>query len=138
MQLERPRNTRTRAIRGTRSRFIIAALAAVCGLLTGCGSPSAPVEITKAELASEMKSGKPPVLLDVREAEERKVSTIAGSQHIPLGELPDKLDTLDRSAHIVVFCRSGRRSAQAVALMRDKGFTKVRSLSGGMLEWERK
>lgn len=106
--------------------------------LRGRSMAVVPSEISVTELRQRMKQGKAPTLLDVREADERKVSTLRDSLHIPLGELPERLSTLDRSAEIVVFCRSGRRSAQAVELMRASGITRARSLVGGMNAWSQR
>jgi sulfur-carrier protein adenylyltransferase/sulfurtransferase len=128
----------------TRS-WIAAAVAAVCLWAAGCSTtePTAkrsvrlPAVITVRELSDRMKSGKAPVLLDVREASERAVSTLPGSLHIPLGELPKRLGSLNQNSEIVVFCHSGRRSEDAVELMRARGFHGARSLAGGLSQWSR-
>lgn len=124
---------------------LIAAVAAALFLaVTGCKSPApprasvgapVPVEITAQELNARMKAGKAPILVDVREAEERAAGTLPGSKHIPLGDLEAKIGTLPRDAEIVVFCRSGGRSGRAVEQMRAAGFAKARSLAGGLMEW---
>jgi rhodanese-related sulfurtransferase len=54
---------------------------------------------------------------------------------IPLGELSTQGATLDRGRPIVTVCRSGGRSAQAVAILEKLGFSKAANLAGGMLEW---
>jgi adenylyltransferase/sulfurtransferase len=54
---------------------------------------------------------------------------------IPLGDLPRRLDGLDPSAEIVVHCKSGVRSAQAVSMLRAKGFARTFNLAGGILNW---
>jgi molybdopterin/thiamine biosynthesis adenylyltransferase/rhodanese-related sulfurtransferase len=87
------------------------------------------------ELKARIDGGQPPVILDVREESEAKICRIPGSTLIPLGELPRRLDELDLSAEIVVHCKSGGRSARAVALLREKGFTKAENLTGGILAW---
>jgi adenylyltransferase/sulfurtransferase len=78
-----------------------------------------------------------PLILDVRNPEEIAICRIAGSTVIPLPELSDRLVELDRSAHIVVHCKSGARSAKAVALLRDAGFERLDNLTGGILAWIR-
>lgn len=75
-------------------------------------------------------------LIDVRTAEERKQSVIPGAEHFLLdrivaGENPD----LDPDEYAVIHCASGIRSAQAVALLRERGFTNVVSLRGGINAW---
>ena len=54
---------------------------------------------------------------------------------IPLGSLKDRIAELEKTAPMVVVCRSGARSAQATVLLGKAGFDKVANLSGGMLRW---
>ncbi len=74
------------------------------------------------------------VLIDVREPHEYEICHLDG-QLIPLGKLSGHLAELDRGAHIVVHCRSGGRSANAVKAMRGAGFENVWNLNGGILAW---
>jgi adenylyltransferase/sulfurtransferase len=94
-------------------------------------------EITPLELAALLRdpNGPRPLVLDVRNPEEIAVCRIAGSTVIPLPELADRLGELDKAAPIVVHCKSGARSAKAVALMREAGFADLRNLTGGILAW---
>ena len=73
--------------------------------------------------------------LDVREQREFEICRIPGSVLIPLGELPRRLSELDGHTDMVVHCKSGVRSAKAVALLRDAGYTQARNLEGGILAW---
>lgn len=92
-------------------------------------------QYTPTKLAERMDSGEV-VLLDVRSAKERSVSTIKGSIHIPINELPREQDKLEkyRTKEIVCFCQTGTRSLVAAARLKKHGF-KVANLSGGMGEW---
>jgi rhodanese-related sulfurtransferase len=74
------------------------------------------------------------VLLDVRESEEWQAGHIEGAVHIPLGQLPTRLGELPPDGEIVVVCRSGARSAQAVAWLNQNGADAV-NLGGGMGAW---
>ena len=77
-------------------------------------------------------------LLDVREPREWEICRIDGAVLIPLGELPKRIDEIPTGAgaqDIVIHCKSGIRSAKAVNLLREKGFTHVQNLRGGILEW---
>lgn len=94
-------------------------------------------EMTSNELRARIASGSPPVILDVREPAEVAEGTIPGSVMIPLGDLPRRLAELDPSREIVVHCRSGARSARAVALLRDNGFARASNLTGGILNWNK-
>jgi adenylyltransferase/sulfurtransferase len=91
--------------------------------------------MTVKELKARMDAGNTPMILDVREPSEASACRLAGSVLIPLGELPRRLDELDPAKEIVVHCKSGARSARAVALLREKGFTRAVNLSGGISRW---
>jgi hydroxyacylglutathione hydrolase len=73
--------------------------------------------------------------LDVREPAEVDEGTLPGTLNIPLGQLPTRVTELDRNRRVVVFCRSGGRSAHAARLLADVGFTDVVNLDGGMLAY---
>lgn len=78
------------------------------------------------------------MLLDVRETHEYQICRIEPAHLIPLGELPRRLNELDKNADIVVHCKMGGRSAKACDLLRAQGFTKVRNMTGGILAWSDK
>ena len=82
-----------------------------------------------------MDAGEAPLVVDVREPWEAAICAIPGARLIPLGELPAALDVLDRGAEVVVYCKSGARSARAVDMMRREGFARAVDLSGGILSW---
>lgn len=92
-------------------------------------------EISPTELARELATDNPPRLLDVREGYELDVSRIDSVVHIPLGELPQRMDELDKDANWVIVCRSGARSGRATAFLLGQGFRSVRNLSRGMNGW---
>ncbi len=71
-------------------------------------------------------------LIDVRDPHEYEISRIAGSTLIPLGELPSRMHELDSAADIVLQCKSGQRSMEALTLLRGAGFTKLKNLQGGI------
>ena len=73
-------------------------------------------------------------MLDVRQPHEYEICNLQG-QLIPLGELADRLNELDRDSEIIVHCKLGGRSAKAVQLLRDNGFDKVFNLRGGITAW---
>jgi glyoxylase-like metal-dependent hydrolase (beta-lactamase superfamily II)/rhodanese-related sulfurtransferase len=98
------------------------------------------VKIVSAEqVADALRSGRPPLLLDVRQPEELRgeLGHIAGARTIPVGELPARLEELagQERTSIVTVCRSGGRSATAAAILSVAGFHDVRSLEGGMRRW---
>lgn len=94
-------------------------------------------EVTVFELKRKLDEKKDVVLIDVREPEERAVSHIGGI-HIPLANLPSKIWEIEeyKASEIIVYCRSGARSANAVAYLMQMGFTNVSNLKGGMKAWK--
>ena len=76
-------------------------------------------------------------IVDVRERDEfdGPLGRIAGARWLPLGELPARMGELARDRPVVAVCRSGARSAHAVATLAKAGFTDVANLAGGMLRW---
>lgn len=94
-------------------------------------------EITPAELAEMLASGKPPILLDVREPFEWEICHLPGARLVPLRELPGRLNELDGHREIVTYCHHGQRSMRALEILRAAGFSRVRSLKGGIDAWAR-
>ena len=92
-------------------------------------------ECSARELKARIDAGRAPVILDVREPSEAAICSLPGARLIPLGELPRRLGELDPAAEIGVHCKSGGRSARAVALLRERGFTRASGLTGGILSW---
>ncbi|MSO30439.1 MAG: molybdopterin-synthase adenylyltransferase MoeB [Acidobacteria bacterium] len=92
-------------------------------------------EITPVELKRRLDAGDDLLILDVREPNEYQINRIPGSTLIPLGELPRRYQELDRDREIVAQCKMGGRSAKAMEFLRSVGFSKVKNLRGGILEW---
>jgi adenylyltransferase/sulfurtransferase len=93
-------------------------------------------EMTANQLRAWRSEGREHALLDVREPSEHAVSRIDGAVLVPLGSLARSFDRLPRDRPVVVYCRSGARSAKAVAQLRSAGFD-AHNLAGGILVWER-
>jgi rhodanese-related sulfurtransferase len=74
-------------------------------------------------------------LLDVRQAEELEIASVAGAVHIPLNELPGRLGELDPAQPVVAMCHHGVRSEMAGRVLERNGFTQVAHLSGGIDAW---
>jgi adenylyltransferase/sulfurtransferase len=92
-------------------------------------------DIGPRELRARLEEGEPILVLDVREDYEWAASRLAGALHVPMGDLRAKLDELPRDREIVVYCRSGARSSNAAAMLRNAGFARVRNLTGGLKAW---
>jgi len=93
-------------------------------------------EMTVSELNDLIRSDNCPVIIDVRQPEEREIACIGGVP-IPLHELPHRLDEIacHQDQSIVVYCRSGTRSSQAVSFMRAMGYDGAVNLKGGINAW---
>jgi rhodanese-related sulfurtransferase len=74
-------------------------------------------------------------LLDVRQPEEFAQGHIQGAVLMPLGKLPDSYRQIPKGVKLVVYCRTGHRSGQAVSFLRDHGYDKAVSLAGGITAW---
>jgi sulfur-carrier protein adenylyltransferase/sulfurtransferase len=92
-------------------------------------------QITPTELVAARAAGKTPVLIDVREPHEREIAAIPDSTLIPVGEVPARMHELDSSQEIVLYCRTGVRSARALEQLRAAGFTRLKNLTGGIHAW---
>jgi len=102
-----------------------------------CGTPddaSVPA-MSVQELKRKMEAREVFELIDVREPFEFEIARIDGAKLIPLGEIPERADELHREQMFVVHCHSGRRSAQAVRLLKQRGFANVYNLEGGIDAW---
>lgn len=75
-------------------------------------------------------------IIDVREPFEWNAGRIEQAQHIPMGEIPERLDDIPDARSLVAVCRSGNRSEQVTRFLRDKGF-EIDNLDGGMKAWAR-
>jgi adenylyltransferase/sulfurtransferase len=91
-------------------------------------------EITATELKRRQDRGEKLFILDVREPHEYQICNLNGKL-IPLGELPRRVNELDSSVEMVVHCRSGKRSADAIHFLQTAGFKKLWNLKGGVLAW---
>jgi molybdopterin/thiamine biosynthesis adenylyltransferase/rhodanese-related sulfurtransferase len=101
------------------------------------GSVGGGWDITAPELAERLKQGNHIHLIDVREPHELEISHLEGAQLIPLGQLASRLSELDSAEEMVLFCKSGTRSARALELLVSAGFRKVKNLQGGINAWAR-
>lgn len=94
-------------------------------------------EITVQELKAKMDNKEKFFLVDVREPHEYEEANIGGLL-IPMGEIPEHLDDFDefQDSDIIVMCRSGKRSGQAIQYLEAEGFSNLYNLEGGILAWQ--
>ena len=106
-----------------------------CGVSAATQTPSTP-GATVEELRARTNLGERPFILDVREPNEYQICRIPGSVLIPLAQLPQRLAELPaKDVEFFVHCKMGGRSAKAVKLLQEHGFTRARNFEGGILAW---
>jgi glyoxylase-like metal-dependent hydrolase (beta-lactamase superfamily II)/rhodanese-related sulfurtransferase len=97
-------------------------------------------ERLSAPLAAERSASEPParasLLVDVRTPRERQQKRIAGSAHLPLNHLEERLGDLPADRPLVVYCAGGYRSSIAASLLQRHGFADVSEIAGGITAWE--
>ncbi|WP_245677678.1 rhodanese-like domain-containing protein [Nocardia acidivorans] len=108
--------------------------------MTGPHIPSIPIEEVPAEFDTAAPraatDSAPVLLLDVREEDEWRLGHAPGALHIPLVDVPARLDELNYDAEIFVICRQGGRSVTAVQFLESVGIEAV-MVEGGMVAWQR-
>ena len=97
-------------------------------------------ELSVTDLAALLEEGDAPYLLDVREVGEWEVGHLEGATLLPMSTIaqqgPDALpEDMPRDSLVVVYCRSGGRSARVASFLVDQGFDEVANLEGGMMAW---
>ncbi|GAB3047149.1 rhodanese-like domain-containing protein [Virgibacillus ainsalahensis] len=89
------------------------------------------------ELEERIKNKSDVNVIDVREDDEVAQGKIPGAKHIPLGEISDRINELDKNKHYYMVCRSGGRSSKACEFLLNQEFD-VTNVDGGMLAWTEK
>lgn len=92
-------------------------------------------QISPAELQQSLAQDPPPLLLDVREADELAQASLPGAVHIPMALIPSRHAELDATRPVVVICHHGMRSLHVAQFLEKKGFANVANLAGGIDAW---
>lgn len=92
-------------------------------------------ELTVQEVQAKRLAGESFRLIDVRNPHEWDIARIPGATLLPLPELGQRLVELSRQEHLVLYCYKGTRSMKALNQLRDAGFTRLRSMKGGIDAW---
>ena len=95
-------------------------------------------EIDVLELNKQLQNGSTKIIIDVREDFELEISKLVGAIHIPMNELPKRIDELNIDNEYVIMCRTGLRSAQMCEFLSNQNFKFVSNLKGGINEWVQK
>ena len=89
------------------------------------------------EIRARLEAGGPLMLLDVREPHELLISHLDQGVNIPLSQMADRWQEIPRDRPVVVFCRSGARSANLIAELQSAGYTNLINMTGGINAWSR-
>ena len=96
-------------------------------------------DLTKDEWKKQVSGDENGVILDVRTDEEVQEGYIPQAKHFDIYKGPEfvsEIEKLDKSKNYYVYCRSGKRSAQACSIMDQMGFENTNNLVGGFSEWD--
>jgi adenylyltransferase/sulfurtransferase len=92
--------------------------------------------ITATELKQRLDNGEDIQIVDVREDYELAVAKMPGTIHIPLGQIINRMSEIDPARETVVHCKMGGRSAKAIAVLKQAGFSgNLINLIGGITAW---
>ena len=94
-------------------------------------------EISATQLKALLDGGEKPILLDVREAWECGICSIDGTIVIPMNDIPNRQNELDKEASIVTICHHGMRSQNVAFFLEQNGFNNITNLVGGIDAWAR-
>lgn len=93
------------------------------------------VNIHPLDVQERIKRGEVLQVIDVREDNEVAAGTLPGAKHIPLGQIPYRMNEIDPNREVIMVCRSGGRSAKACEFLMANGYSKVKNMLGGMTAW---
>lgn len=104
---------------------------------SGCSQKQTSNSLEPQEFSKLISSTPEAVVLDVRTPEEFSEGHIANAKNINVKDenFEAEIQKLDKTKPYFVYCRSGARSAKAAAILREKGFSSVKEMSGGILKW---
>jgi rhodanese-related sulfurtransferase len=118
------------------SKWILAGTAIALLLLATRGLFSAQGGVSVVEAAAIIKQEKDLQLVDVRTPGEYAAGHLARARLIPLQELETRLGEIDKAKPVLLYCRTGHRSGQALKLLASKGYADVRHMEGGIVAWQ--
>ncbi len=120
---------------GTREIRALADYEQLCGTSGVADDLDGIPAITPPELQARLHRGDDVDLVDVRERHEWEICRIGGARLAPLSSFAEALRTIDSGRDVVLYCKNGARSAQAVRRLQTAGFRRVWNLAGGILRW---
>lgn len=119
------------------SLLLFSGVATACGVGEKVnGYENAPVTHAHAHWQQGEKSPVPFVFIDVRTPGEYAEGHVKGAKLIPLQELAGRMNEVPKDRQVYVYCRSGRRSAEASAMLVKAGYTHIENITGGIEAWK--
>lgn len=103
--------------------------------LSACSNENGGFQNVSVDEAKQLLDENKVVVLDVRTPEEFQEGHIPNATLLPLQELENRLDELDKDESYLIVCRSGNRSAQASEILSNHGFANIYNMTGGMGSW---
>lgn len=117
----------------------LAAVTGVCGTVPAAAAPTQQIPtIDAAKVKSMQAIGAKITIVDVRQPQEFNAGNIPGAKLMPLDKLPNTYTSLPKKGKLIVYCRSGHRSAQAVQFLLAHGYSNAVSMKGGYIAWSKK
>jgi adenylyltransferase/sulfurtransferase len=110
---------------------------AFCGVTQEVAEFAAQLQITPSELKAMQDRGEQVTLIDVREPHEYEIVRFEGSTLIPMGEVVDRVAEIPQEGTVIVLCKVGARSAEALRFLHGIGLRHVKHLAGGIDAWAR-
>jgi rhodanese-related sulfurtransferase len=93
--------------------------------------------ISAQALRERLDAGEAITVIDVREGWELQRSAVDFAKHIPMNDIPDRIDEVPKDSPVVIMCKVGGRSAQVTEYLDSLGYENVSNLEGGILGWAR-
>lgn len=118
------------------SKWGLIALGVVALVVFFGSRASAEGAISPAEAANLIKEKKDLQLIDVRTPGEYEAGHLAQAKLIPLQELESRAGEIDKSKPILLYCRSGHRSGNALKLLHGQGYAQAKHVAGGINAWQ--
>ena len=94
-------------------------------------------EIDVITLKNKIDTNEKCKIIDVRESVEVSICKINNTIHIPMMDIPNKINEFDKQEELIIQCKSGARSARVCEFLINQGFSNVKNLKGGILDWIR-
>ncbi len=118
------------------NKWLLVAVGALAMVVFFASRASAEGAVSPAEAASMIKDKKDLQLIDVRTPSEYADGHLAKAKLIPLQEIESRLSEIDKSKPILLYCRSGHRSGNALKILVGKGYTQAKHMEGGINAWQ--